>query len=80
MSKKINRKRKKRLKIWGETLFKLATITVAIVSVFVIAKTNKITNTANLLQIVDAIQQRTDIVFTAERIRQNYRFYHPVTA
>ena len=82
----INKKRKKRimekrnkrtmkiLKCLGKIIFPLATITVAIVSVFVITKTNEITNTANLLQINDAIQQRTDIVSVAFK---NIREYVP---
>jgi len=47
-------------------IFAPAQAIVAIATIFVIMKTNTITNTANLLQINDAIQQRTDIVFAIE--------------
>lgn len=43
-------------------IFAPAQAIVTIATIFVIIKTNTITNTANLLQIVDFIQQRTDIV------------------
>jgi len=49
-----------------------AQITIAIVSVLVIMKTNTITNTANLLQINDAIQKRTDIVFAVDMKIKEY--------
>jgi len=39
---------------------------VAIATIFVIMKTNAITDTANLLHINDAIQQRTDIVIAVD--------------
>ena len=65
MKKKRNKKLKKKLKSFGSLVFKLATIVIAAASIIVIMKTNQITNTANLLQINDAIQQRTDIVFAA---------------
>ena len=63
----MGNKRTKKLRSLGKTFFSLATITIAIASVYVIAKTNEKTNTANLIQIIDAIQQRSDIVFAIEQ-------------
>ena len=74
MKIKINEELCKKLKFFGKILYYLATITIAGISVFVIMKTNEITNTANLIQINDDIQRRTDILFTADLNKKEYLF------
>lgn len=71
-TQKIKNPKKRFIKL--KCLLKIVQIVTPIFSIFVICKTNTLTNTANLLQINDAIQAKTDVYYSVELKRKEMEF------